>query len=85
MNYYDCKTQYKLNPFAETFYPINYVNNSCQVAVSLDEVFYVKIDDNPYPVTWLENAASCSFGMSEYAGSPIYRPAMLDEVNDSEW
>ena len=48
------------------------------MAVSLDEVFYVKIDDNPYPVTWPTNAASRSSHMSEYAGSPIYRPAMLN-------
>ena len=85
MSYYKSKLQHKLNPFAETFYPINFVNNSCQVAVSLDKVFYVKIDDNPYPVTWLENAASRSSAMSKYVGSPMYGPAMSDKLNDSEW
>ena len=85
MNYDKYKLQHKLNPFAETFCPINYVNNSCQVAVSLDEVFNVKIDDNPYTVTWLENTASRSSVRSKYIGGPIYRPAMLDELSDSEW
>ena len=85
MNHHNSKLHYKLNPFAETFYPINYVNNSCQVAVSLDKVLHVKIDDNPYPATWPENVASRSSAMLKYVGSPMHGPAMSDKVNVSQW
>ena len=65
--------EYRLNPFAGTFFP-----NSRQVAVSLDQVSCVKIDDNPRSVTQLTNAAGFSFIMSQYTGSPVYRPTMFN-------
>ena len=50
---------------------------------SLDEVLSVKIYDNPYSVTRPENGASSSSFMLEYTGSTVYRPAMLNSVNDN--
>ena len=55
------------------------------MAVSLDKVFHVKIDDNPYPATWLENVASRSSAMLKYVGSPMHGPAMSDKVTVSQW
>ena len=42
-----------------------------------------RVYDNPYSATRPVNAASSSSFMSKHIGSPVYRPATLNKVNDN--
>ena len=53
------------------------------MTVSSEEAISVNRIDSPCSVTWVKSAANYSELMSQYIGSPVYRPAVLNSMNVS--